>query len=108
MAKGTRTTVTFTPEAVEALKEIHEALAAVRKVQTYSDTINWLLLREAKRADELAPASVLYQVMDKAALDELKREIVEETKMSATYIIEQTIRGEIAQGFRSMLASLKK
>jgi len=105
---ATRKNVAFTDEALKALSELHDALAAVGKVNTYSDTINWLLVREGRKADELAPSKVNYRVINKAELAELKQEIVNETKMSATYIIEQTIRGEIAQGFRSMLASLKK
>lgn len=105
---GKRTTLTLTGESEVALNSIHEALAAAGKVRTYSDTVNWLLLREARNVEQLAPAKVSYRVIDQKALDELKAAIVEETRTSALFLIQETIRGEIAQGFRSMLESLKK
>lgn len=97
-----RKTFTLSDEAVDRLETIHAGLAGVGKVRHLSDTVEHLILQDAA-GPASQPPSIQYQVLDKAGMEQLKREIVAHSKESIVELVRQVIRGEIQAGFRAML-----
>jgi hypothetical protein len=89
--------------AMTRLDAIHTGLAAGGKVRTHSDTIEFLLMQNGRSAESLAPSKVVYQVIDKASLADLRNALIEETRLSALALIRETLAAEIGKGFRSFL-----
>lgn len=101
--KSARKTISLSSEALTRLESIHTGLAAAGKVKTHSDTIEFLLMQDARSPESLKPSPIVYQVIDKASLDELRSALVEETRLSALTLIRETVAAEIHKGFRSFL-----
>lgn len=99
-----RKTIRLTEETAAELERRHEALVAAGKSETLSDTIAAIL----RSRDQEAPSQVIYKVMDKASLADLRDSLVEETRLSALTLIRETIRAEIHEGFRSFLNATRR
>lgn len=99
----TRKTFTLSSDAMARLNAIHVGLAAAGKAKTHSDTVEFLLMQDERSPESLKPSPVVYQVIDKASLVELRNALVEETRLSALTLIRETLAAELHKGFRSFL-----
>jgi len=98
-----RKTLNLTEEAVAELERRHTLLVAAGKARTFSDTVSIIL----ESRDLTPPSQTNYTVIDKSSLAELKREIVDETRLTALTVIRETLATEIAQGFKGFVAAMR-
>lgn len=98
-----RKTLNLTEDTAAELERRHAALVAAGKSRTLSDTISAIL---ASR-DQEPPSRVNYTVIDKASLDDLKRQIVDETRLTSLTVIRETLAAEITRGFKGFVAAMR-
>jgi len=99
-----RKTITMTEETAADLERRHTALVAAGKARTISDTLHVILTNR----DQEPPSRANFTVIDKASLAELKKEIIQETRLSSITVIRETLAAEITKGFKGFVAAMRE